>query len=140
MCSVQFVCVENLISFSQQRRKLRIFISHQFLDADSESEETTRLIPHWELRIEGRLLNEVFLQSYKYAVSLLYLCVQAGERPDTKAKLKFTSFFKSVIIELDKDMYGPDNHLIEVTMNYFWSLITLAGLFLVAENTQYSGE
>ncbi|XP_065885315.1 SWI/SNF-related matrix-associated actin-dependent regulator of chromatin subfamily D member 1-like isoform X1 [Dysidea avara] len=97
----------------KQRRKLRIFISHQFLDADSESEETTRLIPHWELRIEGRLLNEVFLQSYKYAVSLLYLCVQAGERPDTKAKLKFTSFFKSVIIELDKDMYGPDNHLIE---------------------------
>ncbi|XP_065885316.1 SWI/SNF-related matrix-associated actin-dependent regulator of chromatin subfamily D member 1-like isoform X2 [Dysidea avara] len=79
----------------KQRRKLRIFISHQFLDADSESEETTRLIPHWELRIEGRLLNE------------------AGERPDTKAKLKFTSFFKSVIIELDKDMYGPDNHLIE---------------------------
>ena len=39
---------------------------------------------------------------------------QTGDRPDTKTKLKFSSFFKSVVIELDKDIYGPDNHLIEV--------------------------
>lgn len=52
--------------FSQQRRKLRIFISHQFHDAFSESEETTRLVPHWELRIEGRLLNEVSPFTYSH--------------------------------------------------------------------------
>lgn len=26
---------------------------------------------------------------------------------------KFSSFFKSLIIELDKDLYGPDNYLVE---------------------------
>ncbi|GCC39024.1 hypothetical protein chiPu_0022706, partial [Chiloscyllium punctatum] len=26
---------------------------------------------------------------------------------------KFSSFFKSLVIELDKDLYGPDNHLVE---------------------------
>uniref|UniRef100_A0A672JYA5 SWI/SNF-related matrix-associated actin-dependent regulator of chromatin subfamily D member 3-like n=1 Tax=Sinocyclocheilus grahami TaxID=75366 RepID=A0A672JYA5_SINGR len=30
-----------------------------------------------------------------------------------KLKRKFSSFFKSLVIELDKDLYGPDNHLVE---------------------------
>jgi len=30
-----------------------------------------------------------------------------------KHKRKFSSFFKSLVIELDKDLYGPDNHLVE---------------------------
>lgn len=32
-----------------------------------------------------------------------------------KVKRKFSSFFKSLVIELDKDLYGPDNHLVEVS-------------------------
>lgn len=28
-------------------------------------------------------------------------------------KPKFSSFFKNVVVELDKEMYGPDNHLTE---------------------------
>lgn len=28
-------------------------------------------------------------------------------------KRKFSSFFKSLVIELDKEIYGPDNHLVE---------------------------
>ena len=28
-------------------------------------------------------------------------------------KRKFSSFFKSLVIELDKEMYGPDNHFVE---------------------------
>uniref|UniRef100_A0A671NAX4 SWI/SNF-related matrix-associated actin-dependent regulator of chromatin subfamily D member 3-like n=1 Tax=Sinocyclocheilus anshuiensis TaxID=1608454 RepID=A0A671NAX4_9TELE len=28
-------------------------------------------------------------------------------------RLQFSSFFKSLVIELDKDLYGPDNHLVE---------------------------
>lgn len=32
----------------------------------------------------------------------------------SKQKRKFSSFFKSLVIELDKDLYGPDNHLVEV--------------------------
>ncbi|XP_023777878.1 SWI/SNF-related matrix-associated actin-dependent regulator of chromatin subfamily D member 3 isoform X4 [Parus major] len=31
----------------------------------------------------------------------------------SKQKRKFSSFFKSLVIELDKDLYGPDNHLVE---------------------------
>lgn len=34
-----------------------------------------------------------------------------------KQKKKFSSFFKSLVIELDKDLYGPDNHLVEVSMS-----------------------
>lgn len=30
-----------------------------------------------------------------------------------QVKRKFSSFFKSLVIELDKDLYGPDNHLVE---------------------------
>uniref|UniRef100_A0AAY4DZZ4 DM2 domain-containing protein n=1 Tax=Denticeps clupeoides TaxID=299321 RepID=A0AAY4DZZ4_9TELE len=30
-----------------------------------------------------------------------------------KQKRKFSSFFKSLVIELDKNLYGPDNHLVE---------------------------
>lgn len=33
-----------------------------------------------------------------------------------KVKRKFSSFFKSLVIELDKELYGPDNHLVEVTV------------------------
>ncbi|MEQ2164391.1 hypothetical protein GOODEAATRI_006302 [Goodea atripinnis] len=32
-----------------------------------------------------------------------------------KQKKKFSSFFKSLVIELDKELYGPDNHLVEET-------------------------
>ena len=49
----------------------------------------------WELRVEGRLIDE-------------------DKRADpSKTKRKFSSFFKSLVIELDKDLYGPDNHLVE---------------------------
>ena len=34
-------------------------------------------------------------------------------------KRKFSSFFKSLVIELDKDLYGPDNHLVEVRFTLF---------------------
>ena len=36
-----------------------------------------------------------------------------------KMKKKFSSFFKSLVIELDKELYGPDNHLVEVLNKYY---------------------
>lgn len=45
--------------------------------------------PAWEVRIEGALTD------------------------DRKPKRKFSSFFKSLVIELDSAIYGPDNHLVE---------------------------
>ena len=35
-----------------------------------------------------------------------------------KPKRKFSSFFKNLIIELEKDMYGPENHLVEVFIEF----------------------
>ena len=32
---------------------------------------------------------------------------------DTRTKLKFSWFFKNAVVELDKEAYGPDNHLSE---------------------------
>jgi SWI/SNF-related matrix-associated actin-dependent regulator of chromatin subfamily D len=81
----------------KQKRKLRIFISNTFYPpkepaADSESAEGS--IASWELRVEGRLLED-------------------NKNDPNKIKRKFSSFFKSLVIELDKDLYGPDNHLVE---------------------------
>merc|ERR1712158_63340 len=78
----------------KQKRKLRIFISNTTFPAkEGEGEETSTT--GWELRGEGRLLDE-------------------DKKADpSKSKRKFSSFFKSLVIELDKDLYGPDNHLVE---------------------------
>merc|ERR1719429_796471 len=73
----------------KQKRKLRIFISNTTFPAKEQS------VASWELRVEGRLIDE-------------------DKRADTsKSKRKFSSFFKSLVIELDKELYGPDNHLVE---------------------------
>ena len=78
----------------KQKRKLRIFISNTTFPAkEGEGEEGSTT--GWELRVEGRLLDE-------------------DKKADpSKSKRKFSSFFKSLVIELDKDLYGPDNHLVE---------------------------
>ena len=39
--------------------------------------------------------------------------LQNSAQPDAKSKAKFSSFFQNVVIELDKETYGPDNHLAE---------------------------
>ncbi|XP_053555680.1 SWI/SNF-related matrix-associated actin-dependent regulator of chromatin subfamily D member 2 [Bombina bombina] len=72
-----------------QKRKLRIYISNTFTPGKPDGEEGERMSA-WELRVEGKLLDD-----------------------PTKQKRKFSSFFKSLVIELDRDLYGPDNHLVE---------------------------
>ncbi|XP_072229125.1 SWI/SNF-related matrix-associated actin-dependent regulator of chromatin subfamily D member 2 [Leuresthes tenuis] len=72
-----------------QKRKLRIYISNTYTPSKPEGEEAEK-VSSWELRVEGKLLEE-----------------------PGKQKRKFSSFFKSLVIELDKELYGPDNHLVE---------------------------
>ncbi|XP_028332798.1 SWI/SNF-related matrix-associated actin-dependent regulator of chromatin subfamily D member 2 [Gouania willdenowi] len=72
-----------------QKRKLRIYISNTYTPGKPEGEEAEK-VSSWELRVEGKLLEE-----------------------PGKQKRKFSSFFKSLVIELDKELYGPDNHLVE---------------------------
>ena len=77
----------------KQKRKLRIFISNTTSPGRDTDDEGS--VASWELRVEGRLIDD-------------------DKRVDpSKTKRKFSSFFKSLVIELDKDLYGPDNHLVE---------------------------
>lgn len=57
---------------------------------------------------------ESFLLIDKFS-STPILCSSSHSQP-SKQKRKFSSFFKSLVIELDKELYGPDNHLVEVRM------------------------
>ncbi|XP_048122143.1 SWI/SNF-related matrix-associated actin-dependent regulator of chromatin subfamily D member 3b isoform X3 [Alosa alosa] len=77
----------------KQKRKLRLYISNTFNPAKPDAEDSDGSIASWELRVEGKLLDD-----------------------PGKQKRKFSSFFKSLVIELDKDLYGPDNHLVELRM------------------------
>ncbi|CAK8683494.1 unnamed protein product [Clavelina lepadiformis] len=80
------------------KRKLRVFISNQYCPAKSDADpKDDSAKASWELRVEGRLLDDP----------------AHGSREGQKQKRKFSSFFKSLVIELDKDLYGPDNHLVE---------------------------
>lgn len=94
----------------KQKRKLRIFISNTFYpakeptdgcaggggggDGGAAGNNADGTMASWELRVEGRLLEDT-------------------KSDPNKIKRKFSSFFKSLVIELDKDLYGPDNHLVE---------------------------
>ncbi|XP_052091245.1 SWI/SNF-related matrix-associated actin-dependent regulator of chromatin subfamily D member 1-like isoform X3 [Mytilus californianus] len=82
----------------KQKRKLRIFISNTFFPAKAEGEDGEETVASWELRVEGRLLEDA---------------ASAKISDTSKLKRKFSSFFKSLVIELDKELYGPDNHLVE---------------------------
>ncbi|EFP01385.1 hypothetical protein CRE_24020 [Caenorhabditis remanei] len=83
------------------RRRLRVYISHTFIEEKQpDREHDAASLPMWELRVEGRLLDDQ---------------ITAPPVPGQRQlpKKKFSSFFKSLVIELDKDMYGPDQHLVE---------------------------
>lgn len=78
------------------KRKLRVFITNQFYPGKVDGDNEEDNVPQWELKIEGRLLED--------------------NKADPSVRIKprkFSSFFKSLVIELDKDLYGPDNHLVE---------------------------
>lgn len=82
----------------KQKRKLRIFISNTFYPSKeatgTDEGGSEGSVASWELRVEGRLLED-------------------NKSDPNKIKRKFSSFFKSLVIELDKELYGPDNHLVE---------------------------
>ncbi len=80
--------------------------------------------PGWELKVEGQLLEKV---STRFAIVFKQKCNanalpsvfqqpgQPNSAPtvDHKCRRKFSTFFKSLVIELDHELYGPDNHLVE---------------------------
>lgn len=106
----------------KQKRKLRIFISNTFYPAKEAGENEEGSVASWELRVEGRLLDDAkndpnkVIQKYfifKYIHFIVLCCERLNHSLNFQVKRKFSSFFKSLVIELDKDLYGPDNHLVE---------------------------
>lgn len=99
------------------KRKLRIFISNTFFPSKPEGMDgggggpgdTEPTVPSWELRVEGRLLDEKPAEATPSTNS----SSSSSSSSKSTIKRKFSSFFKSLVIELDKDLYGPDNHLVE---------------------------
>ncbi|XP_057293002.1 SWI/SNF-related matrix-associated actin-dependent regulator of chromatin subfamily D member 1-like isoform X1 [Hydractinia symbiolongicarpus] len=84
----------------KQKRTLRIFVSTNFYQPKAEDatrETFPAAVPEWEVRIEGRLIDDPLLQ----------------QKENNQKKKKFSCFFKNLVIELDRDIYGPDNHLVE---------------------------
>jgi len=81
------------------KKKLRLFITNSYYPANPQQSNSTG---NWELRVEGRLLEQESLNSRNNP-----------EATSGKTKRKFSTFFKSLVIELDKELYGPDNHLVE---------------------------
>ena len=125
---------------------LPLFLFYRIFILKHEGDEG--IIPMWELRVEGRLLDETpsipqnSAASFNTSVSSIpalgrsggsfsssassstavpppLTAVQRGTSTCTNSSLmiqhkrKFSSFFKSLVIELDKNIYGPDNHLVE---------------------------
>ncbi|KAK3546303.1 hypothetical protein QTP70_025701 [Hemibagrus guttatus] len=141
----------------KQKRKLRLYISNTFNPAKPDAEDSDGSIASWELRVEGKLLDdnvsqldkdeavqcirpdgdmcyETVLDAEGRAEWTQHVALKRGHRMKKarfsqtidkkleysindhipgKVKRKFSSFFKSLVIELDKDLYGPDNHLVE---------------------------
>jgi SWI/SNF-related matrix-associated actin-dependent regulator of chromatin subfamily D len=64
----------------------------------------------WELRVEGRLIDDPPQQQLPTTATSTQISNRAMLM---QPKRKFSSFFKSLVIELDKNIYGPDNHLVE---------------------------
>ncbi|KAF9200301.1 SWI SNF, matrix associated, actin dependent regulator of chromatin, sub d, member 1 [Haplosporangium sp. Z 27] len=86
------------------KRTLRIFISNLSHDQDTpESEDDEPQLdkgptPSWTLKVEGRLVDETNASAYK----------------NRQTSRKFSSFFRSVMIELDRDsnLY-PNGNFVE---------------------------
>ena len=72
------------------KKKLRVMITTQLNVPPEAKDLEDKPVLQWEMRVEGRLVDD-----------------------PQKQRRKFSSFFKSLIIELDRDIYGPDNHLVE---------------------------
>ncbi|XP_044178824.1 SWI/SNF-related matrix-associated actin-dependent regulator of chromatin subfamily D member 1-like [Acropora muricata] len=81
----------------KQKKKLRIYLTTNFYVPRPETEDEENIVPSWELRVEGRLIEET----------------PAPKADGPRQKRKFSTYFKSLVIELDRELYGPDNHLVE---------------------------
>ena len=120
------------------KRKLRVFITNQYFPGKLDSDNDEDFVPQWELKIEGRLMDDV-IEHFSYFFFKMKINFKNSSfkilKPKTEATSsamkskprKFSSFFKSLVIELDRNLYGPDNYLVEVSLPLllYYSLIKI---------------
>lgn len=51
--------IQIIFSYLKQKRKLRLYISNTFNPAKPDAEDSEGSIASWELRVEGKLLDDV---------------------------------------------------------------------------------
>lgn len=71
-------CAFNLWYFNvplcqQQKRKLRLYISNTFNPARPDADDSDGSIASWELRVEGKLLDDVSCVHLKYTVHVPFV-------------------------------------------------------------------
>lgn len=66
--------------------------------------------------MKNHFKNKIELIMVNLSTCDRFLLQPHAPKYEAKQKRKFSSFFKSLVIELDKDLYGPDNHLVEVAI------------------------
>lgn len=54
----------------QQKRKLRLYISNTFNPARPDADDSDGSIASWELRVEGKLLDDVSFVHLKYTMHM----------------------------------------------------------------------
>ena len=115
----------------KQKRKLRVFISHQFTTPESgkvtvQFNNISLVEPilifrrvrvchsgSWRLKADFSMRYDVRSVICCMWGKILCNCFQSGTKVDDKSKLRFTNFFKNLVVELDREVYGPDSHLAE---------------------------
>uniref|UniRef100_A0AC35FER9 DM2 domain-containing protein n=1 Tax=Panagrolaimus sp. PS1159 TaxID=55785 RepID=A0AC35FER9_9BILA len=86
-------------------KRIRIFISHLYHRLDSETQ-----IPKWELRIEGRLIDDC---SYANPILPPSHLSTLEKLVANKTNKRFNDFFSNVVVELPANLYGTTQNIIE---------------------------
>lgn len=68
---------------------MRIYLTTNFYLPRPENEDEKNIVPSWKLRMEGHLLKEM----------------QAFKTDGPRQKQKFSTYFKRLVIELDREFY-----------------------------------
>ena len=76
----------------QQKRKLRLYISNTFNPARPDADDSDGSIASWELRVEGKLLDDVRVVHLKYTVhvEIGVLCLSFLSHIQRKGDVGFT--------------------------------------------------
>lgn len=102
----------------QQKRKLRLYISNTFNPARPDADDSDGSIASWELRVEGKLLDDVSFAHFKYAA-------HSHSRCKSEITLKKHSFCDANPLKITEIIIFPFSMKVYVALGCFWPAVTL---------------